>query len=151
MSSLAVLSLLVGSGCTPRNNANEELRRKLRDGDVRRIVILAIPRDITLQKGASTETIEEMSFVKLELRAAAVRPEVQGLDRALADTGCKPLTRPDEVRTAILFYDINNVKITAFYYGFDETGLGQIDQTPCQLGPGLLKWTHRLLPSDVLP
>lgn len=148
---LAVLFVLLANGCSSQHNANQELRRKLEDLEIRRVVIFAIPRDVERPVGATAESIEQRYDIRLELRAGAIVPEVKGLDRALVSTDCKPLAQAGDVRTAIVFYDINNVKVTGFYYGSDPTSPGQIDQRPCQLGPGLLNWAHGLLSHDVLP
>lgn len=142
-----VLAICMLTDCQ-HHNANVDLRQRVKNSEVRRIEILAIPRDVQIL-GISAEHIEDRYFVKLDLRGAAVAPEVKGLDQALADTECAPANRrQDDVRTAIIFYDIDNKKIRSFYYELGD-GLGQVDETPCRLGPGLLNWARNLLPETL--
>ena len=142
---LCLVLTALAIGCSVEHDANKDLRDKLRTRKIMSVEILQIPEDIETPIAVTPESIEKKYHAKLELRSSALISELPAIDRALADTDCKPSTQTINVRTAIIFFDETDTKLKEFYYSTDGWG-GQINDVPCELGPGLRSWARKRLP-----
>ena len=139
---LLVISLCIG--CSPQHDANKDLRDRLRNRKIMSITVFQIPEDIETPVAITSQSIEKKYHAKLELRAMTLLQESEALDRALANTDCKPSDGTVDVRTAIVFFDETDTKVKGFYYGRDGKD-GQVDSFSCKLGSGLRSWVRKRL------